>query len=99
MDLGNTASFMYDPFGRRATKSIGTSSTFLYDGANPVQEVIGGTNTANSLMGGLDEVFQRTDSGGVRNFLTDALGSTLGLTTRRALSKPSTPSSRSATAR
>jgi len=80
MDLGNTASFTYDPFGRRATKSIGTSSTFLYDGANPVQEVIGGTNTANSLMGGLDEVFQRTDSGGVRNFLTDALGGTLGLT-------------------
>ncbi|PYU53113.1 MAG: hypothetical protein DMG48_02425 [Acidobacteria bacterium] len=81
IDLGNTASFTYDPFGRRATKSnVGTSTTFLYDGANPVQEVIGGTNTANSLSGGVDEVFQRTDSAGARSFLTDALGSTLALT-------------------
>src|SRR5467141_445602 len=45
MDLGNTASFTYDPFGRRATKTIaGTGTAFLYDGANLVQEVIGGTN-------------------------------------------------------
>ncbi len=81
MDLGNTASFTYDPFGCRATKSnVGTSTTFLYDGANAVQEVIGGTNTANSLSGGIDEVFQRTDAAGARSFLTDALGSTLGLT-------------------
>ena len=36
IDLGNTASFTYDPFGRRATKStVGTSTTFLYDDANP----------------------------------------------------------------
>jgi uncharacterized protein RhaS with RHS repeats len=41
---------------------------------------MGGTNTANSLTGGLDEVFQRTDSAGARNFLSDALGSTLALT-------------------
>ena len=80
IDLGNTASFTYDPFGRRATKSIvGTSTTLLYDGANAVQEVIGGTNTANSLSGGIDEVFQRTDSAGARSFLTDPLGSTLAL--------------------
>ena len=45
-----------------------------------MQEVIGGTNTANSLSGGIDEVFQRTDSAGARSFLTDALGSTLALT-------------------
>ena len=65
---------------RRATKNIvGTSTTFLYDGANTVQEVIGGTNTANSLSGGIDEVFQRTDSAGARSFLTDTLGSTLAL--------------------
>src|SRR5437870_13904170 len=81
IDLGNTASFTYDPFGRRATKSnIGTGTTFLYDRANAVQEVIGGTNTANSLTGGVDEVFQRTDSSGARHFLPDALGSTLALT-------------------
>ncbi len=81
IDLGNTASFTYDPFRRRATKNIlGTATNFLYDGANTVQEVIGGSNTANSLSGGIDEVFQRTDSSGARTFLTDALGSTLGLT-------------------
>jgi RHS repeat-associated protein len=45
-----------------------------------VQEVIGGTNTANSLMGVVDEVFQRTDASGARSFLGDALGSTLALT-------------------
>jgi RHS repeat-associated protein len=81
IDSGTTASSTYDPFGRRMTKSIvGTSTSFLYDGVNPVQEVIGGTNTANSLSGGTDEVFQRTDSSGARSFLTDALGSTLALT-------------------
>lgn len=80
IDSGTTASFTYDPFGRRATKSIvGTSTTFLYDGANAVQEVIGGMNTANSLMGKTDEVFQRTDSAGALSFLADGLGSTLAL--------------------
>jgi RHS repeat-associated protein len=75
------ASFQYDSFGRRTSKTIGgTTTTFLYDGANAVQEVIGGTNIANSLSGGVDEVFQRTDSAGARSFLTDALGSTLALT-------------------
>jgi len=81
IDLGNTASFTYHPFGRRATKNIlGTSTSFLYDRGNTVQEIIGGTNTANSLTGGIDEVFQRTDTVGARSFLTDALGSTMALT-------------------
>ncbi len=48
---------------------------------NPVQEQSGTTPTANLLTGpGVDEVFTRTDSAGARNFLADALGSTLGLT-------------------
>lgn len=80
IDSGNTASFFYDPLGRRTSKSVlGTTTNFLYDGANAVKEVIGGTNTANSLSGGIDEVFQRTDSAGARSFLTDALGSTVAL--------------------
>ncbi len=75
------ASFQYDAFGRRASKTIaGTTTSFLYDRANAVQEVIGGTNTANSLSGGVDEVFQRTDSAGARSFLTDAVGSSIALT-------------------
>jgi len=81
IDSGTTASFTYDPLGRRVSKNtLGTTTSFLYDGANAVQEVIGGTNTANSLMGGIDEVFQRTDSSGARSFLADALGSSIALT-------------------
>ena len=81
MDLGNTASFSYDAFGHRTSKTIQSTQTgFLYDGANVVQELSGATPTANLLSGGIDEVFQSTDSAGTRSFLTDALGSTLALT-------------------
>ena len=44
------------------------------------QELSGSPATANTLMGGIDEVFQRTDATGVHGFLTDALGSSLALT-------------------
>src|SRR5207302_11163860 len=54
-------------------------TNFLYDGVNAVQELSGTTPTANLLSGGIDEVFQRTDSAGSRSFLNDGLGSTLGL--------------------
>ncbi len=74
-------SFTYDAFGRRRSKTIGgTTTQFLYDGLNPVQELSGGSPTANLLTGlGIDEYFTRTDAGGVRNLLTDALGSTIAL--------------------
>ena len=73
--------FAYDGFGRRRSKTIGgTTTQFLYDGLNPVQELASGTPTANLLTGlGIDEFFTRTDSAGVRNFLTDALGSSVAL--------------------
>ncbi len=75
------AAFQYDPFGRRTGKTIsGATTNYLYDGANMVQELSGGSPTANLLSGGVDQVFARTDSAGARNFLTDALGSTLALT-------------------
>ncbi len=79
---GLTASFEYDAFGRRMTKTInGTSTSFLYDGLTPVQELSGTTPTANMLTGlGIDEYFTRSDSAGIRNLLTDALGSTIALT-------------------
>ena len=74
-------SFAYDGFGRRRAKTIGgTTTQFLYDGLNPVQELASGTPTANLLTGlGIDEFFTRTDSAGVRNYLTDALGSSVAL--------------------
>ena len=59
---------------------LSTQTGFLYDGANAVQELSGTTPTANLLSGGIDEVFQRTDSASARSFLTDALGSTPALT-------------------
>src|SRR5260221_2034736 len=81
IDSGSTGSFVYDPAGRRTTKVIsGAGTNFLYDLANPVQELSGTTPTANLLTGGLDEYFTRTDSNGMANFLTDTLGSTAALT-------------------
>lgn len=77
-----TASFTYDAFGRRASESMGATTTqFLYDRLNPVQEIQGGTPSANLLTGGrLDEYFARTDSSNnVSTLLTDRLGSTIGL--------------------
>ena len=45
-------SFAYDGFGRRRSKTIGgTTTQFLYDGFNPVQELSSGTPTANLLTG------------------------------------------------
>jgi RHS repeat-associated protein len=75
-------SFQYDGYGRRTGKTIsGTTTNYLYDGGNTVQELSGSTVTANLLTGlGVDERFARTDSSGTANFLTDALGSTLALT-------------------
>lgn len=72
--------YRYDAFGRRTSKTIGDTTTqFLYDGAQAVQEQsASGTPTANYLAGPrLDEVFARTDSNGRRSLLVDALGSTL----------------------
>src|SRR5439155_19367296 len=73
------ANFQYDAFGRRVSKTIGGTTQFLYDGVNPVQEISGTSASPNLLTGGVDEYFQRTDSAGARNFLTDALGSTVAL--------------------
>lgn len=81
VNSGVPVSFEYDAFGRRVGKSMGTTSTnYLYDGLNSVQELVNGSVSANMLTGGLDEIFARTDAIGPQNFLTDALGSTLELT-------------------
>ena len=76
-----SASFAYDPFGRRTGRTVGAVATgFVYDGINPVQELTGTTPKANLLTGpGVDAVFARTDSTGTKSFLTDALGSSLAL--------------------
>lgn len=78
---GTSASFAYDPFGRRMSKTIGSMLTsFLYDGLNPVQELQAGIPSANMLTGlRVDEYFQRSDASGTNSYLTDALGSTMAL--------------------
>jgi RHS repeat-associated protein len=78
---GVSASFQYDPFGRRTQKTInGVTTAYVYDGWTPVQERTG-VATANLLTGlGIDEYLTRTDSEGRSSLLTDALGSTIALT-------------------
>ncbi len=78
------ASFVYDAFGRRMSKTInGTTTQFVYDGLNPVQELNGAippVATANMLTGlDIDEYFQRSSSSGTLSYLTDMLGSTVAL--------------------
>jgi RHS repeat-associated protein len=77
---GTKATFEYDPFGRRISKTIGgTTTKTLYDGANAVQETKGSA-TANLLTGlSTDKTFARTTSTATESFLTDALGSTIAL--------------------
>ena len=79
---GVSAAFTYDALGRRLAKTVaGVTRQFVYDGLNPVQERSGGPAVANLLTGsGIDEFFRRTDSTGDRDFITDALGSTVALT-------------------
>jgi RHS repeat-associated protein len=74
------ASFTYDGTGRRSEKIVGGSTTnFLYDGLNPVQETAGG-GTTNLLAGlSLDEFLLRSDAGGVGSLLADGLGSILAI--------------------
>jgi RHS repeat-associated protein len=78
---GATASFVYDAFGRRMKKTIsGAVTQFLYDGFNPMQELNGSNGVVANLLTGLrvDEFFSRTDTA-TSAFLSDALGSTVGL--------------------
>src|SRR5262245_46842677 len=55
------ARFVYGPSGRRQRKTVnGTVTDFVYDGLNPVKEVVGAT-TVNLLTGlGIDEYLTRT---------------------------------------
>jgi RHS repeat-associated protein len=74
-------SFTYDAFGRRQKKTLGSVVTsYLYDGANTVQELTGASPSANLLTGlGVDELFQRTEGAITRTLLADALGSVVAL--------------------
>jgi RHS repeat-associated protein len=74
------ASFTYDPLGRRQRKTInGTVTDLVYDGLNAVREATGAT-TVGLLTGlGVDEYLARTTGGTTEFFLSEVLGSTVGL--------------------
>jgi RHS repeat-associated protein len=74
------AGFQYDGVGRRRSKTVGSTTSFLYDGPNVVQELVGGSPAVNWLTGGIDQLFERTDAAGAQSLLSDSLGSTVALT-------------------
>jgi len=76
-----TASFAYDAFGRRATKTIGDVTTaFRYDGLDVVRESSGGSDVAYLRSLAIDEALVRTDPTTGTFLFADGLGSTVALT-------------------
>ncbi len=74
------ATFSYDASGRRKQETIsGTTTDFLYDGVNAVQEQTG-VATSNILIGlVIDERFVRSNATETRYLTADALNSTVAL--------------------
>ena len=67
------ATYGYDATGRRYSKVVnGISTSFVFKGLNPTQEISGAVQT-NLLTGGIDEFFKRGDD----TLLQDAVGSTI----------------------
>ncbi|BCA54016.1 hypothetical protein W02_11560 [Nitrospira sp. KM1] len=78
---GATANFVYDPLGRRESKTIGgTTTQFVYDGNDIAQEIQGGTVAAAYLRSlNIDEPFIRQTGVAHEYYHADALGSSLVL--------------------
>ena len=75
-----SAEFGYDPFGRRTHATVdGVTSTYLYDGVNVAQRVHDGSISTYLAGPGRDQIFARTDGQRTDTYLTDALGSVVGL--------------------
>jgi RHS repeat-associated protein len=76
-----SASFAYDPFGRRQSRTVnGSTRDYLYQGQNVLEELNGSTLAA-TLLTGLkpDQLLGRSTPGGTVTYLTDRLGSTVAL--------------------
>ncbi len=77
---GLSASFQYDAFGRRVSKTVNSTTVgFLYDGSDAVQELVDDSPVTNMVVGGVDEVFTRADSESVHTLVGDGLGSTTAI--------------------
>jgi RHS repeat-associated protein len=78
-----TASYLYDYQGRRSTKTLGSATTYLYDGLNLVREA--GASTADYLFGpGIDEPLAMLRGGQIYYYETDSLGSVNAVTNSSA---------------
>lgn len=77
---GMTATFEYDPLGRRVEKVVnGVTSSYAFDKSTFVREVVG-SQTVHYLTGlRIDEYLDRDDGTTVGVFLTDALNNVVSL--------------------
>jgi RHS repeat-associated protein len=76
-----SASFAYDGLGRRAQKTVNSTTTvFRCDGLDVVKESSGGADVAYLRTLGIDEALARRDAVDTVHYLGDALGSTVALT-------------------
>jgi RHS repeat-associated protein len=82
LGTASVASYAYDGFGRRSGKTFsGTTTSFVYDGANFVQEIQGGKALSNLITGlSYDEVYVRQTSAGNEYLLSDALNTIFAIT-------------------
>ncbi|MFC5802176.1 RHS repeat-associated core domain-containing protein [Streptomyces formicae] len=78
---GSTAAFGYDPLGTRTSKTLaGTTHKYLTDASNPhIEQNSSGETAATVTASGLDEYLTRTENGQTQVYLTDALGTVVGL--------------------
>ncbi|WP_406730103.1 RHS repeat-associated core domain-containing protein [Streptomyces sp. NBC_01794] len=78
---GTNSAFAYDPLGTRTTSTVsGTTRKSLTDGSNPlVEQTQSGQTSATVATAGLDQYLTRTEDGQTQTYLTDALGSVVGL--------------------
>lgn len=77
---GLAATFSYAPDGRRIQRTVnGVTTSYLYDGLNPLQEKVDGVVTATMTSAGVDGWQLRHSGGTTKRYLTDALGNTVGL--------------------
>jgi RHS repeat-associated protein len=78
---GAPSSFGYDPLGGRVSKTTGgAANRYLTDGSNPLVEQNGsGTTSATVATSDLDKFLTRTEGGKTQIYLTDALGTVVGL--------------------
>jgi RHS repeat-associated protein len=75
-----TASFAYDSLNRRISKTVnGTTTQYVYDDQDIIQEITGGVTTSYIRPLNIDDPLTRTNSTVTRHYVRDALGSIVAL--------------------